>query len=154
MTHGNATDLGDAPNCQDTYIDSGDPNGNYNDEYEMLISYNTLPAETSYLMGCDLNSHLLPSGYAVKTASYKFKLAFDPSGSPAIGVWESRQHNWTEDTATWAKFDGVNAWGTSGAKGWERSSLLDTVTLGNSYSAGDWVEFDITLAVQNAMREG
>jgi len=154
LTHGNATDLGDAPNCQDTYIDSGDPNGNYNDENEMLISYNTLPAETSYLMGCDLNSHLLPSGYAVKTATYKFKLAFDPSGSPALGVWESRQHNWTEDTASWAKFDGVNAWGTSGAKGWERSSLLDTVTLGNSYSAGDWVEFDVTLAVQNAMREG
>ena len=25
--------------------------------------------------------------------------------------------------------------------------------MGNSYSAGDWVELDITLAVQNAMRE-
>ena len=30
---------------------------------------------------------------------------------------------------------------------------MDTEALGNSYSAGDWVELDITLAVQNAMRE-
>ncbi len=154
LSHGNGTTLGDAPVCQDTYIDSGDPSGNYNDEYEMTISYNTYPAETSYLMGCDLTSHLLPSGYAVKTATFKFQLSATPNGNPAIGVWESRQHNWTEDTATWQKFDGANSWGTSGAKGWERSSLLDTVTLGSSYSTNDWVEFDVTLAVQNAMREG
>ncbi|RAH14923.1 MAG: hypothetical protein CMB20_002300 [Methanobacteriota archaeon] len=154
LSHGNATTLKDAPNCEDTYIDSGDPNTNYNDEYEMSISYNTFPAETSYLMGCDLTSHLLPSGYAVKTATFKFRLSSNPSGNPSIGVWESNQHNWTEESATWAKYDGVNAWGTSGAKGWERSSLLDTVNIGNSYSSGDWVEFDVTLAVQNAMREG
>ncbi len=144
LSHGNGTTLGDAPVCQDTYIDSGDPSGNYNDEYEMTISYNTYPAETSYLMGCDLTSHLLPSGYAVKTATFKFQLSSTPNGNPAIGVWESRQHNWTEDTATWQKFDGANSWGTSGAKGWERSSLLDTVTLGSSYSTNDWVEFDVT----------
>ena len=39
------------------------------------------------------------------------------------------------------------------AKGWEKSSLLDSESLGTSYSAGDWVEWDVTLAVQNAMRE-
>ena len=153
LSHGNATTAGDAPSCEDTYIDSGTPNTNYNGEDEMQVSYNTYPSETSILMGCDLTSHLLPNGYAVKTATLKMRLADYPSGTPIVAAWESRQNNWTEDTATWATFDGTNAWGTSGAKGWEKSSLLDSESLGNSYSAGDWVEWDVTLAVQNAMRE-
>ena len=153
LSHGNATTAGDAPSCEDTYIDSGTPSNNYNGEDEMQISYNTFPSETSILMGCDLTSHLLPSGYAVKTATMKMRLADWPTGSPTVGAWESRQHNWSESSATWTTFDGTNSWGTSGAKGWERAGLLDSETLGNSYSAGDWVEFDITLAVQNAMRE-
>ena len=153
LSHGNATTAGDAPSCEDTYIDSGTPNTNYNGEDEMQISYNTFPSETTILIGCDLTSHLLPNGYAVKTATLKMRLADYPSGSPIIAAWESRQNNWTEDSATWSTFDGTNSWGTSGAKGWEKSGLLDSETLGNSYSSGDWVEWDITLAVQNAMRE-
>jgi hypothetical protein len=153
LSHGNATTVGDAPNCEDTYIDSGTPTDNYNGEDEMQVSYNTFPSESSILLGCDLTSHLLPSGYAVKTAALKMRLAVDPSNSPVVGIWESRQHNWTEESATWSSFDGTNSWGTSGAKGWERAGLLDSITLGTSYSAGDWVKFDITLAVQNAMRE-
>ena len=153
LSHGNATTLGDAPNCADTYIDSGTPSTNYNGEDEMQVSYNTYPSETSILMGCDLTSHLLPDGYAVKTATLKMRLADYPSGSPDVAVWESRQNNWTEEGATWASFDGTTSWGTSGAKGWERAGLQDSETLDSSYAAGDYVEFDITLAVQNAMRE-
>ena len=153
LSHGNATTAGDAPSCEDTYIDSGTPSNNYNGEDEMQVSYNTFPSETSILLGCDLTSHLLPDGYAVKTATLKMRLADYPSGTPTLGAWESRQHNWSESAATWSTFDGTNSWGTSGAKGWERAGLLDTESLGNSYSAGDWVELDITLAVQNAMRE-
>ena len=153
LSHGNATTLGDAPNCADTYIDSGTPSTNYNGEDEMQVSYNTYPSETSILMGCDLTSHLLPNGYAVKTATLKMRLADYPSGSPDVAVWESRQNNWTEEGATWASFDGTSSWGTSGAKGWERAGLQDSETLDSSYAAGDYVEFDVTLAVQNAMRE-
>ena len=153
LSHGNATTAGDAPNCKDTYIDSGASTSNYNGESDMQVMYNTFPAETAILLGCDLTSHLLPAGYAVKTATLKMKLYDYPSGSPIIGAWESQQHNWTEDGATWATYDGVNAWGTAGAKGWERAGLLDSETLGTSYASGDWVELDITLAVQNAMRE-
>ena len=153
LSHGNATTAGDAPSCMDTYIDSGTPNSNYNDEEDMQVSYNTFPSETSILIGCDLKSHLIPDGYAVKTATLKMRLADYPSGTPTVGVWESRQNNWTEEKATWSSYDGVNSWGTSGAKGWERAGLQDSESLGNSYSAGDWVEFDVTLAVQNAMRE-
>ena len=40
-----------------------------------------------------------------------------------------------------------------GPKAGKKSSLLDTVSLGSSDVAGDWIEWDITLAVQNAMRE-
>mgnify|MGYP001177181361 FL=1 len=155
LSHGNATTAGDSPDCGDTYIDSGTPTSNYNGEDDMQVSYNTFPSETSILLGCDLTSHLLPSGYAVQTATLKMRLSDYPIGSPKIGAWESRQHNWTEEGATWQSYDGnsANSWGTSGAKGWERAGLLDSITLGSAYSAGDWVEFDITLAVQNAMRE-
>ena len=154
LSDGNATTAGDSPSCEDTYIDSGTPTNNYNEEDEMQVSYNTYPSETTILIGCDLTSHLLPDGYAVKSATLKMRLADSPSGSPVLAAWESMQHNWSEDTATWSTFDGTNNWGTSGAKGWEKSSLLDSETLGTSYSSGDWVEWDITLAVQNAMREG
>jgi hypothetical protein len=155
LSHGNATTAGDAPNCKDTYIDSGTSTNNYNGEDEMQVSYNTFPSETAILLGCDLTSHLLPAGYAVKTATLKMKLYDYPSGTPILGAWESRQHNWTEEGATWATYDGdsSNSWGTAGAKGWERGGLLDSESLGTSYSSGDWVELDITLAVQNAMRE-
>ena len=62
----------------------------------MQVSYNTFPSETSILSGCDLTSHLLPDGYAVKTATLKMRLADYPSGTPTLGAWESRQHNWSE----------------------------------------------------------
>ena len=153
LSHGNATTAGDAPNCEDTYIDSGTTTTNYNDEEEMQVSYNSFPAESAILLGCEIESHLLPAGYAVKTASLKMKLVQAPDNNPVIGAWESRQHNWTEEDATWLTFDGTSTWGTSGAKGWERAGLQSSVSLTNTYSAGDWVEFDITLAVQNAMRE-
>ena len=154
LSQGNATTIGDAPNCEDTYIDSGSSSTNYNGEDEMQVSYNTFPSEAVILMGCDLTSHLLPDGYAVKSAMLKMRLADYPSGSPNVAVWESRQNNWTEEGATWSSFDGTSTWGTSGAKGWERAGVLDSELLNSSYSLGDYVEFDVTLAVQNAMREG
>ena len=43
LSHGNATTAGDAPSCEDTYIDSGTPTNNYNGEDEMQVSYNTFP---------------------------------------------------------------------------------------------------------------
>ena len=109
LSHGNATTAGDSPDCGDTYIDSGTPNSNYNGEDDMQVSYNTFPSETSILLGCDLTSHLLPSGYAVQTATLKMRLSDFPIGSPKIGAWESRQHNWTEEGATWQSYDGDSA---------------------------------------------
>ena len=128
LSHGNATTAGDSPSCEDTYIDSGSPSTNYNGENDIQISYNTFPAETTVLIGCDLTSHILPQGYAVKTATLKMRLVDFPGGTPSVGAWESLQHNWSEETATWQTYDGTNAWGTIGAKGWEKSSLLDTVS--------------------------
>ena len=152
LRHGNATTAGDSPVCADTYIDSGSSSTNYNGEDDMQVSYNTWPSETSILFGCDLVSHLLPSGYAVKSASFSMRLSDYPNGAPIVGAWESRQHNWTEDGATWATYDGTSSWGTAGAKGWERAGLLDSESLDSGYSAGDWMELDVTLGVQNSMR--
>ena len=153
LSDGNGTTDGLYPECDDTYIDSGSPNTNYDGETEMQISYNTWPSETSVLFNCNLVANLLPNGYAVESAHLSVKLADYPLGSPNIAVWESRQHNWSAEDATWATYDGVNNWGLAGAKGWERGSLIDSATIGSSYSAGDTVEWNVTLGVQNAMRE-
>jgi hypothetical protein len=41
----------------------------------------------------------------------------------------------------------------AGAKGSERGSLLDSVGMTSGYASGDTVEWNVTLGVQNAMRE-
>ena len=153
MKHGNGTSDGLYPECLDTYVDSGTPSQNYNAESKLQIAYNTYPIEAVGLLSCNLRSNLLPVGYAVESAHLSMMIGSSPSNSPNVAVWESRQHNWTDEGATWATYDGTNSWGMSGAKGWERSSLLDSVQLNTSYVSGDRVDWNVTLGVQNAMRE-
>lgn len=153
MKHGNGTTDGLYPECLDTYIDSGTPNQNYNDESKLLISFNTYPIEALGLLNCNLRSNLLPPGYAVESAQLTMVLASNPSNSPRVAVWENVQSNWTDEGATWSTYDGVNTWASAGAKGSERSSLLDSVQLDSTYSNGDSVSWNVTLGVQNAMRQ-
>ena len=153
MKHGNGTNDGLYPECLDTYIDSGTPSQNYNDESKLLISYNAYPIESMALLNCNLRSNLLPVGYAVESAHLSMMIGSTPSNSPQVAVWESRQQNWTDSGATWNSYDGQNNWGMAGAKGWERSSLLDSVQLSTTYVTGDRVDWNVTLGVQNAMRE-
>ena len=107
----------------------------------------------SPLLGCNLVSSLLPDGYAVESAHLEMTLTSTTFGTPTIAVWESNQNDWNAEDATWASYDGSNSWATAGAKGNERGSLLDSVTVGSSFFEGDSVEWNVTLAVQNAMRE-
>ncbi|MBT60982.1 MAG: hypothetical protein CMA63_05460 [Euryarchaeota archaeon] len=153
MKHGNGTTDGLYPECLDTFIDSGTPNQNYNDESKLLIAYNTYPSEAMGLLSCDLRSNLLPAGYAVESAHLSMMVGSTPYNSPKVAVWESTQQNWSDSGATWTSYDGVNAWNTAGGKGTARSSLLDSVQLNSSFSDGDRVEWNVTLGVQNAMRE-
>ena len=153
LKHGNGTNDNQYPECMDTYIDSGAPNDNYNGDEEIIVDYNTLPSETTILLGCNLVSNLLPDGYAVESAYLSMMLSTDPFNAPNVALWESNQNNWSDDDATWSSSDGSNSWATAGAKGAERGSLLDSTTVGTTYSEGDRVEWNVTLAVQNAMRE-
>ena len=153
LKQGNASSDGLHPECADTYIDSGMPNSNYGSETELQASYNTIPSETTILFGCDLSSTFLPTGYAVESANLEFYLSTPPSGTPVVGAWENTQNDWTEDGATWATYDGVNSWNNAGAKGSERSSLLDTVSIGAGFTSSSSVNWNVTLAVQNAMRD-
>ena len=153
MKHGNGTADGLYPECLDTYVDSGTPSQNYNDESKLLIAYNTYPIEAMGLLNCNLRSNLLPAGYAVESAHLSMVIGSTPMNSPSVAIWESRQHNWTDDGASWQTYDGTNNWGMAGAKGWERSSLLDSVQLDTSFASGDQIEWNVTLGVQNAMRE-
>ena len=153
MKHGNGTTDGLYPECLDTYIDSGTPNQNYNDESKILISYNTYPIEALGLLNCNLRSNLLPAGYAVESAQLSMVVASTPSNSPRVAVWENTLSNWTDSGATWNSYDGTNSWATAGAKGSERSSLLDSVQLDSTFSNGDRIFWNVTLGVQNAMRQ-
>jgi hypothetical protein len=153
IRHGNGTNDNQYPECMDTFIDSSSVNANYNGDSEMSIEYNN-PDKTTILLGCNLVSNLLPAGYAVESAQLRITLTDAPYSSPVIGVWESRQNNWSDDDATWSNYDGSNSWATSGANGWERGSLLSSLTLGGTYYGGDVVQFNVTQAVQNSMRDG
>ena len=153
LKHGNGTNDNQYPECMDTYIDSGTPNANYNGDEEMIVDYNTFPSEATILLGCNLVSNLLPDGYAVESAHLSMKLTSSAFNNPTVAIWESNQNNWSDDDATWSSYDGSNSWATSGAKGNERGSLLASTAIGSSYSDGDSVDWNVTLAVQNAMRE-
>ena len=152
LKQGNASSDGLHPACADTYIDSGMPSSNYGSETELQVSYNTIPSETTVLFGCDLSTTFLPSGYAVESANLEFYLSDFPFGTPVVGAWENTQHGWTEDGATWATYDGTNTWNSVGAKGSERSSLLDSVSIGSGFTSSSSANWNVTLAVQNAMR--
>lgn len=150
FSHGNGTNDGLLPSCGDTYIRQGD-SSNYDGESDLLVALDLFSTST-VLIGCDLVSHLLPSGYAVESAELSLKISDAGSGSPVIGLWDSAQHNWTETGATWTTYDGTSSWGVSGATGWERGSLIDTVSFGTQ-SDGDRVSWNVTQSVQSAMRE-
>ena len=137
----------------DTYIDSAASNDNFDGDSEMTVAYSNFGGEITGLMGCNLVSNLLPDGYAVESAHLSMSLTSTTFGSPTIGVWESNQNDWNAEDATWSSYDGSTSWATAGAKGAERGSLLDSVAVGSSFSEGDSVEWNVTLAVQNAMRE-
>ena len=155
LKHGNGSNDNQYPECMDTYIDSSATTDNFDGDSEMTIDYNTFNGgtEITALLGCNLVSNLLPNGYAVESAYLKMTLTSSTFGNPTIAVWESMEHDWNAEDATWSSYDGSNAWDTAGAKGSERSSLLDSVSVGSSFSEGDDVEWNVTLAVQNAMRE-
>ena len=153
LKHGNGSQDNQYPECMDTYIDSAAPNDNYDGDSEMTIDYSPFGGEITALLGCNLVSNLLPDGYAVESAHLRMSLTSTTFGTPTIGVWESNQNEWNAEDATWSSYDGSNSWATAGAKGAERGSLLDSVSVGSSFSEGDSVEWNVTLAVQNAMRE-
>ncbi len=153
MKHGNGSQDNQYPECMDTYIESTAPTDNFDGDSEMTVDYNPSGAEITGLIGCNLVSNLLPDGYAVESAHLSMKLTSSTFGSPTVAVWESHQNNWNAEDATWASYDGSNAWDTAGAKGTDRGSLLDSVSLGSTFSEGDTVQWNVSLAVQNAMRE-
>ena len=153
MKHGNGSQDNQYPACMDTYIDSAASSDNFDGDSEMTIDYNPSGGEITALLGC---------GPRVQFAAQRLRCGICPLvndldihdlGSPTIAVWESSEHDWNAEDATWASYDGSNAWDTAGAKGAERGSLLDSVSVGNSFFEGDSVEWNVTLAVQNAMRE-
>ena len=153
MKHGNGSQDNQYPACMDTYIDSAASTDNFDGDSEMTIDYNPSGGEITGLLGCNLVSNLLPNGYAVESAHLSMTLTSSTFGSPTIAVWESNENDWNAEDATWSSYDGTNAWDTAGAKGAERGSLLDSVSVGNSFFEGDSVDWNVTLAVQNAMRE-
>lgn len=152
LRHGNATTDGMHSECEDTYINSGSNSSNFNGNPLQVAK--SASWQASAIIGCDLSSHELPSGYAVRWANLSLVVESSVFGSPNIGIWESKQSNWTEEGATWKTYDGVNSWSSQGAQGWERGGMLSTQTIPSSASSGDVYTWNVTSGVQNAMRVG
>ena len=143
LQHGNASSSIDAPFCGDTYIDSLASNVS-NNAGELSIT-----SSQYTLFGCDIRSHALPSGFAVTDAELGMWPSF-VSGSVSASIYELNQHLWSEDSATWDTYNGVDSWDVAGAGGNDRGQLLDTTTI-SSGSATEYT-WNVTVAVQNSMR--
>ena len=138
------------PVCKDISLTSAFPtSSNYGAPYIVAASDPAQGTNTG-LFQCDLRNYLLPSGYAVESASVSMEL-YSQSLNPVVGVWEGLNHDWVEQSATWNNYDSTNFWDAPGANGQDRGSLLDSVSISPSTSSYEW---NITSAAQNAMRDG
>ncbi|MBO58205.1 MAG: hypothetical protein CMA77_04330 [Euryarchaeota archaeon] len=142
LRNNNASDTMVAPYCRDTYIDYLAPSSN-NDQFELSIS-----SDQFTLFGCNLKTHALPPGYAVIDAELKMKTSFT-QGTVVGSAYELLNHLWTEDGATWEKANPATNWSGNGATGSDRGQLLDFTSIGSS---SNWVTWNVTIGVQNAMR--
>ena len=144
LRHGNGSAVLEIPFCKDTYLDSGNANGNENGNYLNVDSTQVA------LVSCELDGHMLPTGLAVIAATLWLRTdQYSASNNVAVTVHEGGQHGWTEDGATWNSFDGANTWSAGGASGTERVLALDSTTVA---AADSWYEWNVTAAVQKAMR--
>ena len=140
LKHGNGSQDNQYPECMDTYIDSAAPNDNYDGDSEMTIDYSPFGGEITGLVGCNLVSNLLPDGYAVRVRSPFHVVDLHHLRIAHHRRLGEQQNDWSAEDATWSSYDGSTPWATAGAKGAERGSLLDSVSVGNSFSEGDAVE--------------
>ena len=136
------------PACQDASISSQFPtSNNYGSPY-ISPYYSVSQGETVSLLQCNLFNYLLPPGYAVESSYITLDL-INAIQSPEIGVWEGLNHDWNVEEVTWNQIDSSTSWSQPGANGLDRGSLLDTSVVSSS---SNLVEWNITYATQNAMR--
>ncbi len=137
-----------SPNCGDTYIEGGTVNSSNFESSDIIVSSTQVG-----LLGCQLQTHKLPDGLAVVSAT--LRLRTDPQGGLSQGVpitvHESQEMGWKPDAANWNTYDGTNSWNGAGASGTERVQSLDTTTVS---SDGTWYEWNVTSALQKSARWG
>ena len=62
------------------------------------------------LLGLQLNSYSLPSGYAVISSNLSMTTQTSSGGSIDIGVWELSSNDWNEQEVTWLESSSGNPW--------------------------------------------
>ena len=102
------------------------------------------------LLGLNLQSYLLPSGYAVISSNLSMTTQ-SSTNSPNVGIWELTSDDWDEQEVTWLESSSGNQWDSPGATG----TLDRTNLLSNSPVASNCCTvWNVTSSVQNSMRDG
>ncbi|DAC53108.1 MAG TPA: DNRLRE domain-containing protein, partial [Candidatus Poseidoniaceae archaeon] len=102
------------------------------------------------LLGLNLQSYLLPQGYAVISSNLTMTTV-SSTNSPNVGVWELVSDDWNEQEVTWIESSSGIQWDSPGATG-----TLDRVNLlsNSSVASNCCTVWNVTSSVQNSMRDG
>ena len=152
LSYGTESNEENFPYCRESNLYSYSPLFTDSNSQTMRIEEDSSLGKTVSLLQCDLSKYVLPQGYAVVSSSIDLTLN-SLSNTGSVGVWEGYNHNWSSEEVNWLNFDDGQTWQVPGAGGAERGQLLDTQVITNSFVQGDTVSWNITSAVQFAMRE-
>ena len=138
------------PGFKFSSITSNSPNSN-SYGYPYIYVSDTMSLGTyNAVLGLNLQSYFLPSGYAVISSNLSMTTQ-SSTNSPNVGVWELAVDDWNEQEVTWMESSNGDPWDSPGATG-----VLDRVNLlsNSSVSSNCCTVWNVTSAVQNSMRDG
>ena len=138
------------PGYKFSSISSNSPNTNSYGYPYMYVSDTMSLGKYNALLGLNLQSYLLPSGYAVISSNLSMT-THSSTNSPDIGVWELALDDWDDQEVTWLESSSGVQWDSPGATG-----TLDRVNMlsSTSVAANCCTVWNVTSAVQNSMRDG
>ncbi len=97
--------------CDDAYIFANEVGNNYGTVSTLRLK-SSASGERNTLIRWDISS--LPSGALLETATLEFNISAPQAGTAAI---HQSKRNWTELGATFATYNGTDAWQTAGGTG-------------------------------------
>ncbi|MBE7478896.1 MAG: DNRLRE domain-containing protein [Polyangiaceae bacterium] len=155
---GDAGDAGDAAGCggqqaltldaaRDTYIGSSPPTANHGSKSILEVLTFTQSSGQRALVGFELSKGTLPAGAKLEKATLSLRVLLNEGATQDLGA-HRLQKSWTEDGATWAKYDGSSNWLKNGGDFLPPSSQ---VAVGPNVKVGDTLGWDVTADVAGVL---